>query len=291
MESKEPKKKSTGEVLDRLSSEKEQASITGQDDKNPSAIDFCLNTPLYRKFHFKKGFQFFTLEYFKGTIDCHCHDCGRHSVFACKEKEYNEHGEHYENYLFRLLFFCTRDSRHQLYFVFRAHNGELEKIGQFPSLGDLASPDLLKYLPVLGNEKHRELIRGVGLASHDVGIGAFIYLRRVFEHLIESAHSKAKTEAGWVETVFEKSRMDEKIQSLKYFLPPFLVENRVLYKILSSGVHELSEQDCLKAFPAVKLGIELILDDELERHKREKKIEAGKKALNLTAQEIKQPKE
>jgi hypothetical protein len=130
-------------------------------------------------------------------------------------------------------------------------------------------------------------VRGVGLASHDVGIGAFIYLRRVFEHLIESAHSKAIIKPGWDESVFEKARMDEKIQLLQDLLPTFLVENRVLYKILSSGVHELSEQECLKAFSAVKLGIELILDDELERHKREKKIEAAKKALNITAQEIK----
>ena len=128
------------------------------------------------------------------------------------------------------------------------------------------------------------------VASHDVGIGAFIYLRRIFENLIEAAHLKAKAEASWDEIAYEKARMDEKIQFLKHLLPPFLVENRVLYKILSSGVHELSEQECLKAFPVVKLGIELILDDELERHKRERKIEEAKKALNLTAQGIKQPK-
>jgi hypothetical protein len=108
--------------------------------------------------------------------------------------------------------------------------------------------------------------------------------------LIDDAHLKAKSETGWDEVAYEKARMDEKIQMLKESIPSFLVENRVLYKILSSGVHELSEQDCLKAFPAVKLGIELILDDELERHKREKKIEEAKKALNSTAQGIKQQK-
>jgi len=151
----------------------------------------------------------------------------------------------------------------------------------------LAAPDLRKYFPVLGEEKHAELVRGVMLASHDVGIGAFVYLRRVFEHLIEGAHKKAKGVRGWDESDFEKSRMEEKIQLLKAFLPPFLVEHRVLYKILSSGVHELSEQDCLGAFPAVKLGIELILDDELERHERQKKVEAAKKSLDLTAQAIK----
>ena len=265
-------------------------SKSEQEEKIPAPIDFFLNTPLYRKFHFRKGHEFFPLEYFKGTIDCYCHDCGRHSVFTNREKQYEGHGESYENHFWGLLFYCTRNSDHQLFFLFRAHKGELEKIGQSPSLGDLASPDLRKYLPVLGKEKHREFVRGVGLASHDVGIGAFIYLRRVFESLIESAHSNAKTRPGWDEVTFEKARMDEKIQLLKDYLPPFLVKNRVLYKILSLGIHELSEQDCLKAFPVVKLGIELILDDELERHKREKKIAEAEKALNLTAQEIQLPK-
>jgi hypothetical protein len=266
------------------------SSKTEVSEKIPSALDFCLNTPLYRKFGFARGNQFFNSEYFDGTIDCYCHACGRHSVFQSGKRGYEDHGEQYSNHVFALNFQCTRNPAHKMLFVFRAHEGKLEKIGQFPSLGDLAGFDLQKYRPVLTDERYSELVRGVGLASHDVGIGAFIYLRRVFENLIESAHSKAKPEKGWDETAFEKSRMDEKIQLLKEFLPAFLVENRVLYKILSSGVHELSEQDCLKAFPAVKLGIELILDDELERHKREKKIEEAKKALSLTAQGIKQPK-
>lgn len=259
--------------------------------KLPSADDFCLRTPLYQKFKFdpKKENALYSIEFFHGTVDCYCHGCERHSVLTCREKKY-EGRFRYNNHLFSLVFECTRNDSHLTTFLFRAHDGEIEKIGQFPSLGDLASPDLQKYRPILSNERYRELVRGVGLASHDVGIGAFIYLRRVFETLIDAAHVKAKAEEGWDEVAYEKARMDEKIQLLKDSLPPFLVENRVLYKILSFGVHELSEQDCLKAFPVVKLGIELILDDELERHRRNQKIEAAKQALNLTAQQIKQPK-
>ncbi len=189
-----------------------------------------------------------------------------------------------------LSFTCTRQWQHKLLFVFRAHEGEVEKIGQHPSLGDLAVPDIQKYRPVLGDKRYRELVRGIGLASHDVGIGAFIYLRRVFEHLIEGAHSKAQPEATWDEPLFQRSRMDEKIQSLSGFLPAFLVENRALYQILSTGIHALSEQECLRAFPVVRLGIELILDDELERFEREKKIALARKSISLTAQDLKQSK-
>jgi len=270
------------------------ANHSDEEDENiqiPSAPEFCLKVPLYQKYHFhpQKPDALHGLEFYRGTIDCYCHGCERHSVLACPKKP-TEIRLRYHNHLFLLQFSCTRDSEHVTTFLFRADRGVVEKIGQFPSLGDLASPDLQKYRPILTNERYRELVRGVGLASHDVGIGAFIYLRRVFENLIDNAHSKGKSATGWDEIAYEKARMDEKIHLLKDLLPPFLVESRVLYKILSSGVHELSEEDCLKAFPAVKVGIELILDDELERHKREKKIEDAKKALSLTAQEIKQPK-
>ena len=66
-----------------------------------------------------------------------------------------------------------------------------------------------------------------------------VYLRRVFEGLIAKARAKA-AEAGWQEADYEKARMDEKIALLKTYLPPFLVENRKLYGILSKGIHDFS---------------------------------------------------
>jgi len=66
--------------------------------------------------------------------------------------------------------------------------------------------------------------------------------------------------------------MDEQIAILKLHLPKFLVDNRKLYGIMSMGVHTLSEAECLEAFPVVRVGIELILDEHLEQQAREKKI-------------------
>lgn len=40
-----------------------------------------------------------------------------------------------------------------------------------------------------------------------------------------------------------------------------------LYKVLSGGVHELSEEECLRAFPVVRAAIELILK---ERHEEKR---------------------
>lgn len=249
---------------------------TSENEKEdmPSPEAFCLTVPLYEGFSFddERSNPFFGLEHFKGTLDCYCQECGRHSVFNRQgEAKYTDRS-HFRNYVFSLWFACSRDEKHRAFFVFRAHQGILEKIGQFPSLADLATPDLQKYRPILGNERYRELTRGVGLASHGVGIGAFVYLRRIFESLIEEARVAAATQADWDQVAYEKARMDEKIALLKMHLPPFLVENRALYGILSIGVHALPESECLKAFPVVRLGIELILDDHLEKYERERKI-------------------
>ena len=45
--------------------------------------------------------------------------------------------------------------------------------------------------------------------------------------------------------------MDEKIKTLTGYLPPFIVEQNSIYGILSKGIHELSEEDCLKYYTVI----------------------------------------
>ena len=108
--------------------------------------------------------------------------------------------------------------------------------------------------------------------------------------MIEEARKSAAGDPNWKQDEFERGRMDDKIAILKPHLPQFLVENRSLYGILSVGVHTLSEEDCLKAFPVVKLGIELILDDHLEKYEREKKIQDAKKSITTLGGKLKNAK-
>ena len=88
-------------------------------------------------------------------------------------------------------------------------------------------------------------------------------------------------------SAFERSRMDGKIVMLKQHLPEFLVENRTLYGIMSVGVHTLSEAKCLEAFPVVRVGIELILDEHLEQHAQEKKISDATKEISALGATLK----
>lgn len=255
----------------------------------PNPVDMFLNVPIFESFEFSEDDSFYEIEYFHGNIDCYCIECGRHSVFYNTKKEYRTVYS-YRNYYFSHVFKCSRDTDHQLMFLFRADGNILTKIGQFPSLADLETVDIQKYRKALGQEKYKELARAVGLVSHGVGIGAYVYLRRIFETLIEKYKDESVQEGTITEENYQKSRMDEKINLLKNKLPPFLVENRSLYSILSKGVHSLSENECLEHFPVIKLGIELILDDELEKIEKEEKIKKATKEISLIQQGIKDDK-
>lgn len=136
-------------------------------------------------------------------------------------------------------------------------------------------------------ESYKEFSRAVGLVSHGVGIGSFVYLRRIFENLIEESHQEAIKIDSWDEENYNRSRMDEKIALLKDYLPEFLLRSRKIYSILSKGIHQLSENECLKYFAAVKLGIELILDEKLEKLNRESKIKEAEKLLSDIHSELK----
>ena len=74
--------------------------------------------------------------------------------------------------------------------------------------------------------------------------------------------------------------MDEKIALLSDHLPSFLVDNKGMYSILSRGIHALSEQECLQYFEPVRIGVELILDEKIERENKRRKIEQATKVLS-----------
>jgi len=161
------------------------------------------------------------------------------------------------------------------------------KYGQYPSMADISTAEIQKYHKILENDLFKEFSRAVGLISHGVGIGAFVYLRRIFEGLVEEAHQRAQSETGWDEDAYNKMRMDEKIGMLTGHLPPFLVENKKIYSILSKGIHELSEDECKRHFDAVKMGIELILDQKIRQKEEKEKEQKARISLQKVHQEVK----
>ncbi len=231
-----------------------------------------IDAALYRRFRVTRA-QLEKLAHFEGRVDCHCSVCGQRTTHATPATLQTT-GVLPREY-FVVDVHCVRCSkgRVRLFLLYGAQI--LVKAGQYPSVGDLISPEYEKYRNVLDTVRLRELKRGIQLASHDVGIGSFTYLRRVFESLVRDAEQQAlsadPTLAGQLPL-----KMDERILALRAYLPEMLVKNRSLYGVLSLGIHELSEDMCLEYFGVVRLGIVVILDERLrvrQEVERQKQLE------------------
>lgn len=245
----------------------------------PTPEELCLQIPLYKKLKLsdQDSDWLVQLEDYRGALDIYCHECKRYTVFKGSEfpgirmNRKNRTRSTRDDRNFTLEFFCPRNADHNAIFLFRIFKGVLEKIGQSPSIAEIAAPDLQVYRSILGDERLSEFSRGIGLAAHGVGAGSLLYMRRIFESIIEEIKSQA-TEGGKWRGDAETNHMDKKILSLKEYLPEFLVENRKAYGIMSHGLHALTDNECLSIFPLIKTSIELILDGIIEKRTKEKKI-------------------
>ncbi len=267
------------------SSEVEKLQELGDEHYLESPKSFLLEMPLYRKFKIpntdviKKVFKLLT---YYGTIDMYCTYCKKDSVFDTTEYVNCDIGIWRRDYINKIdshRFRCSRDSSH-VYFVYHiTTDTTFMKIGQLPSVADFQIPQAEKYRKILGENSYLELTKGIGLKAHGVGIGSFVYLRRIFERLIEEAFIKASENKEIEESTYLTLRMADKIQALKKYLPSFLVEHSEIYNILSLGLHALDEQTCLSYFDSLKYGIELILDEKIIDYEREEKRKLGSKSI------------
>jgi hypothetical protein len=164
---------------------------------------------------------------------------------------------------------CSRNFTHRIKAVFRINQNTLTKIGQFPSVADLQLNQLSKYDGVLADNLRKDFGRAIGLNAHGIGIGAFVYLRRIFENLIEEAHQEITKLNDWDEDAYQRAKTDERIKLLKSLLPEILVSNAAIYSILSKGIHILSDDECLEYYDTIKMGIELILDEKIRQQQED----------------------
>lgn len=165
------------------------------------------------------------------------------------------------------------------------HNS-ITKIGQYPSVADIHRGQIKQFDKILGKQVSNEFSRAIGLAANGVGIGSFVYLRRIFERLVFEAYEEAKKNGATSLENFEHQRMDEKIKSLQGFLPSFIVEHHKIYGILSKGIHELSEKECLAYFNTMKKSIEMILDQRIEQMTKKQKEAEVMKEIDSIASKI-----
>lgn len=183
---------------------------------------------------------------------------------------------------FKSTFACARDATHLNVYFWQYISNKLIKVGQSPSLESIAGNDIQQYRKVLGQQYFSELHRATGLASHGIGIGSFVYLRRIFERLIAEHRTIKEHVSGPIEG-FDGLRMAEKIETLSAELPKTVVKYKAVYGILSKGIHELTETECKEYFPIVKAAIIAILEQDLQNRLKREKEDAIEKEMSRIA--------
>lgn len=244
------------------------------------------------------------------TIDCFCVHCATNRVFEYTNSEVHEdtgimrmsvfddgnpkvrrpkREEQFRRYLnkrYAMTYRCTRDRQHFIIFDLITTDDKIIKVGQYPSVADLVIPEIAKYKPVLGTQ-YREFSKAIGLFAHGIGIGSFVYLRRIIENLVFDKYNEVSENLEISNTEFMRLKFDEKIEALKPYLPEVLVANKNIYGIVSKGIHELSEEECREMFPYIKAGIELILDSLLAEKERKSKEKIFEKFVAKKTGELK----
>lgn len=183
-------------------------------------------------------------------------------------------------------FTCAMDSQHHLDYIVLTQGNKMIKIGQYPSVADLSFPELKEYKKVMQKEDEKELKRAIGLFASGIGVGSFVYLRRIFERIIVNASKMAIQKGKITEEDLAKCRVDEKIKKLSDYLPKSLIGNTVFYGIISKGIHELTEEECLEYFPVMKGFIMLILRQWEQMRRDEEEEKAIQASLSKIAGKI-----
>jgi hypothetical protein len=258
--------------------------------------------PLYDRIELNSAVEYKLVDIlrFNGNVDMFCVACNKESTFTGFDNSSDYvPGVAYSNNSSKLMervftlpkYFshkkvftvklkCLRNENHLMLFNFYIKDNILIKIGQYPSLMDLAHHSLKKYKRILGTERYAEFNRAVGLAALNVGLGSFIYLKRIFDHLLEDAHKEIFASEKWNELEYLASPLHKRIALLKNHLPPYLVEKRDMFQILNKDVHELTEEECLRYFPVLQNAIECILDEKLIEITRDLKRKELDKSLD-----------
>lgn len=190
-------------------------------------------------------------------------------------------------------FVCAMDFNHHLDFIVEIHDNTMRKIGQYPSIADISFPELEQYKKVMSETNRREMRKAIGLFAHGIGAGSYVYLRRIFEDTLDGAKKEAETDINNTVdlTGYEGLRVVDKIDRLKDYLPEMIVNNKTIYGILSKGIHELSEEECLAYFPVLRDCIYAIVQQWEEKRKMEESKKELQKSLSGIVSEIKSNKQ
>lgn len=229
-------------------------------------------------------------------IDAHCENCDKERPFLDMRSRGGGAGSGIvvkpvlktgTSYFTFSCVSCRKDER--TYFVEQVV-GEgtirVQKYGERPRGKVPRDRRLQKFLQ--GDRENYE--KAVLCLSHEYGIAAFAYFRRIIEtnigRLLELVEEDAKASGEGEETLSalqelrKESPMSERIKLANLALPQHLRPDGLnplgrLYQVLSEGVHNLSEEDCLRKARDTSECLAFLVSELATRRQHREKFKAA----------------
>lgn len=219
--------------------------------------EFLMTTPPGKELYIENLMKYEEIQ--EPSIILHCDNvvCHANMYFDC-EKSYG----YLEESSWRpcaLLYICRHCRASLKWFSLLVqkdgrYSGNVKKLGESPPFGPHTPARVISLV-----EEDRELfLKGRQSEARGLGIGAFTYYRRVvdnnWQRLLDEVIKVAKklnlpTEA--LEKAKAEHQFKKAVKMVKDAIPQVLLVDgqnpiTILYKILSVGVHELNDEQCLE---------------------------------------------
>ena len=174
---------------------------------------------------------------------------------------------------------CTR-AGHKVIFHFQVEEQQLLKVGQYPSIAAIHYGELLHYADALGEQGLHDLHHADALSANSNSLGAYIYLRKLFETQLQMAYVQAQARPGWQAPGYADASIAAKVALLAQHLPAYLVQHPALYALLDLPVTELTEATCHRHYEALKTAVLLMADATLATNTRVLRESEAEQALS-----------
>jgi len=255
---------------------------------------FLEESNLYEKFHGRITNRFEPYKF--PTVNLFCETCNSEQTFAIREY-INTSG--YVNVanpvskgeVFTLHYLCAGCKKFVRVFSLKVSDNldYIMKVGQYPGIDISIDKDIKKSLG-----KHIDLFRkGLICETQGYGIGAYSYYRRIVELIIDEllediselieGDKKDKYLAALQETK-KTQKTSEKIALVKDLLPPVLIANGLnplgaLYQILSEGIHNKSDDDCISIAHNIRAILKFLVKQIIISQKERKEFTDSMKKI------------
>lgn len=221
---------------------------------------------------YRSEYQAYVDEFLAPQIQLHCSNesCNgeRFFRFVGKQKPVVGHGDYSFFYVAYRCYNCLKEEKT---FSLAAKMdsefsgaGECYKFGELPNFGPPTPSRLIK---LIGPDKD-EFLKGRRCENQGLGVGAFIYYRRVVENqknrilseIIKVSEKIGAPEAqiNTLKNAIKETQFSTALKNAKDVIPESLLINGhspllLLHSALSEGVHALSDDQCLEIASSVRV--------------------------------------